>query len=153
MLTESEFEMTKSYAVCAGCVVYRFINDVCEILLVKQKQTRVAWGFPKGHVEPGEDWNIAAARETFEETGVECIPEHMLTTTYCATPTEYKRIYTFLAQAFGSTTPDPITLDEVIDVAWWPIMNLPDIHEYQLSVIIDAVETLIDMFDIDMYEE
>jgi 8-oxo-dGTP pyrophosphatase MutT (NUDIX family) len=141
-------ELTRSYAVCAGCIVYRFVDDVCEVLLVKQKQARVAWGFPKGHVDPDEDWEEAAVRETLEETGVECTVEHMLTSTYCATPKEYKRIYTYLARAFGSTTPDPITVDEVYDVDWWPIDMLPDIHEYQLPVVIDAVEMLIDTFEL-----
>lgn len=138
-------ESTRGYAVVAGCIVYR-ITDVCEILLVKQKQARVAWGIPKGHVEPGESWEDAAVRETLEETGIDSEPEHMLVSTCCATPTEYKRLYTYLARVVGPTDPDPITADEVFDVRWWSIDALPDIHEYQLDVVLDGVQMLNEMF-------
>jgi 8-oxo-dGTP diphosphatase len=53
----------------AGCVVYRYDDTgALEILLIHDKYSR--WTLPKGHLEPGESEQDAAAREVLEETGV-----------------------------------------------------------------------------------
>jgi predicted NUDIX family NTP pyrophosphohydrolase len=58
----------------AGICLYNATFD--KILLVKpggpyfvNSQTKPVWGFPKGHVEEGEDVALAALREFGEETG------------------------------------------------------------------------------------
>lgn len=50
-------------------------RDGC-VLLVRRRNPPDAglWGFPGGHVEPGETALQAAARELFEETGVTARP-------------------------------------------------------------------------------
>jgi len=50
----------------AGGVI---INTSGDIVLVRQVGTSL-WGFPKGHIEPGEDELEAAKREIHEETGI-----------------------------------------------------------------------------------
>ena len=50
----------------AGAVV--FSADRTRVLLVKREDFRI-WTLPGGGVEPGESWEGAAIRETFEETG------------------------------------------------------------------------------------
>ncbi|WP_375687639.1 NUDIX hydrolase [Pseudooceanicola sp. LIPI14-2-Ac024] len=52
------------------------------VLLVRRRNPPDAglWGYPGGHVEPGETVAEAAARELHEETGVSATPRGTLTT-------------------------------------------------------------------------
>jgi 8-oxo-dGTP pyrophosphatase MutT (NUDIX family) len=52
----------------AGGVVYRRTGGGFVVLLIKDSYKN--WGFPKGHVEEGEDAAAAALREISEETGL-----------------------------------------------------------------------------------
>ena len=56
-----------------GVVVYR-AADACRYLLIRDSYEN--WGFPKGHVEPGETIESAAQREVAEETGLRDIIVH-----------------------------------------------------------------------------
>ena len=60
----------------AGILLYRFRNEIPELLLVHpggpfwaKKDTGV-WSIPKGEIEENEDPFAAAKRETSEETGI-----------------------------------------------------------------------------------
>src|SRR5262245_12583329 len=60
-------------AVSAGCLVMRRGAEGIEVLLVHARGAsfrRPLFGIPKGLVEPGEDLQTAAQRETLEETGL-----------------------------------------------------------------------------------
>lgn len=62
--------------VSAGCLVVRQGTGGPEVLLVHARGatfTRPLFGIPKGLVEPGEDLETAARRETEEETGLRVI--------------------------------------------------------------------------------
>jgi 8-oxo-dGTP pyrophosphatase MutT (NUDIX family) len=61
MLMEKEFAY--------GAVIYRREKDRLLFLLIYSGRNRV-WGFPKGHIEAGEDEKTAALREIEEETGL-----------------------------------------------------------------------------------
>jgi 8-oxo-dGTP pyrophosphatase MutT (NUDIX family) len=52
----------------AGGVVVRRTDDGVRVLLIRDSYGK--WGFPKGHLENGEAADVAAARETAEETGL-----------------------------------------------------------------------------------
>ncbi len=53
----------------AGGVIYRRTRDAgLQVLLIRDSYGN--WGFPKGHVEAGEDAADAALRECREETGL-----------------------------------------------------------------------------------
>lgn len=53
----------------AGGVVYRMQDGRPLYLLIRDSYKN--WGFPKGHIEKGEQPVAAAAREVTEETGLE----------------------------------------------------------------------------------
>lgn len=63
------------YEKSCGAVIYRINDKEKEYLLVKNKKGNAKghWGFPKGHVEPGENEYQTAAREIFEETGLSVV--------------------------------------------------------------------------------
>lgn len=52
----------------AGGIVVR--RSGAEVLVLLIRDSYGKWGFPKGHVEEGEAADVAAARETAEETGL-----------------------------------------------------------------------------------
>jgi 8-oxo-dGTP pyrophosphatase MutT (NUDIX family) len=52
----------------AGGIVYRMDEGRPLFLLIRDSYGN--WGFPKGHVEPGERADVAALREVKEETGL-----------------------------------------------------------------------------------
>ena len=68
--------------VSAGGVVYRLGDGGTEICLAARRTRRgdLAWGLPKGNVEPEETPEAAAVREVLEETGLEAEIEHDLGT-------------------------------------------------------------------------
>jgi len=54
----------------AGAVGFRIEDDSVRLLLVRSKKDPRLWGFPKGHIDPGERPAETALRETAEEAGV-----------------------------------------------------------------------------------
>lgn len=56
----------------AGFVVVRSTKPGASFLLLRNSLRR-EWGFPKGHLEPGEDTYAGALRELHEETGIDRI--------------------------------------------------------------------------------
>ncbi|MBQ6018744.1 MAG: NUDIX domain-containing protein [Clostridia bacterium] len=53
-----------------GAVVFRKIDGQTKFLLIKNCRSS-NWGFPKGHMERGEDQLATAKREVLEETGLD----------------------------------------------------------------------------------
>ncbi len=56
------------YEKSAGAVVYTVLDDKIKYLLIKSQNGDI--GFPKGHVERGENEQAAALREIYEETSI-----------------------------------------------------------------------------------
>ena len=53
----------------AGTLPWRVRDGHLEVALIHRPRYR-DWSWPKGKLDPGEDWPVAAARETQEETGL-----------------------------------------------------------------------------------
>ena len=60
------------YEKSAGAVVYTVSEDKIKYLLIKSQNGDI--GFPKGHVEQGENEEAAALREIYEETSIKAEP-------------------------------------------------------------------------------
>ena len=56
------------YEKSAGAVVYTVSDDKIKYLLIKSQNGDI--GFPKGHIEQGENEEAAAVREIYEETSI-----------------------------------------------------------------------------------
>ncbi|MGH2635384.1 MAG: NUDIX hydrolase [Actinomycetota bacterium] len=111
--------------VSAGGVVYRTGDDGIEICLAARRTRRgdLAWGLPKGLVEPDEAPEEAAVREVLEETGLEAQIEDDLGTIRYFYVWEgvrvRKQVRFFLMRATGG---DVATHDEEMeDVRWFAI--------------------------------
>ena len=55
-----------------GAVTFRETSEGTEALMIFH---RMGWGFPKGHIRPGETEEACAARETLEESGIRIRPD------------------------------------------------------------------------------
>lgn len=63
------------YEKSCGAVIFRNNTSEREFLLVLNKKNKEKghWGFPKGHKEGSENEYETAAREIYEETGIEVV--------------------------------------------------------------------------------
>jgi len=119
----------------AGGFVYRGSGDGCMVLLGgrrRPRQRRLAWGLPKGHVEPGETLAETAIREVREETGVEAAIERPLGdiryefTKRPGTDDAVrirKRVRYYLMRRIGGRLADRD--DELDAVRWVPLADAP----------------------------
>lgn len=81
------------------------------------------WGFPGGHVEPGETALAAAARELAEETGVTARPVEYLTNIDVLRRDATGRVtvhYLLAAVLCDHVDGEPVANDDVRDAAWFP---------------------------------
>lgn len=66
---KSGYELLCLYEKSCGAVIYRRKSGNLEFLLIKNRRGG-NWGFPKGHIERGENEFETALREVREETGL-----------------------------------------------------------------------------------
>ena len=135
--------------ISAGCVVYRTTGGTTEVALI-QPRDRTAWALPKGLIERGEAPEIAAQRETREETGLSGIIvakidtiKYSYTAKWEEPPTRIFKIVTFYLLRY--TEGDPSQHDREVDRAeWFPIEKAISTASYtQEKAIIRKAKELI----------
>lgn len=102
------------------------INDN-KVLVIQQKQG--FWGFPKGHMEQGENEIETAIRETKEETNLDVIIEDK--TRFCLTyfiedKNIHKEVVYFVAKVDGKVDIKP-QIEEINGIVWIDIAKVEDI--------------------------
>ena len=113
--------------VSAGGVVYRRVGDAIEVALAARRTRRgeLAWGLPKGEIEPDETAEQAAVREVREEAGLEAETEASLGDIRYFYVWEGVRIRKAVRFFLMRATGGDVSLHdhEMEDVRWFP---LPD---------------------------
>jgi 8-oxo-dGTP pyrophosphatase MutT (NUDIX family) len=124
--------------------------DGYEICLVSDAKY---WGFPKGHVEPGETPEAAALREASEETGIALqwlvIRAPLPATEYVYRrqnhgPLVFKRVHHFIIEAPADVelNPDPA---EIAEAAWLGFDEARARLSFKSSVeILDAARSVLE---------
>ena len=112
-------ELMPSAIPAAGTIPWRLRDGRLEVTLVHRPRYG-DWSWPKGKVDPGEEWPVAAVRETREETGLTAhlgipLPDATYTVmSRTGTPDE-KRVRYWAATVTGSAAR---LAHEVDEVAW-----------------------------------
>ncbi len=124
-----------------------------EVLLVRPRKAQDVWGYPKGHTEEGENDLDTAARETFEETGVDVyVLPQLLGSADVNVGNENKTVHIFLAypvvgmRDLAKTEPNPADGENYM-VKWWPVSALPECHKYQRPMFDALRSAVVDAFE------
>jgi len=133
--------------VSAGGVVFRRQPEV-EVALASRRTKRgaIAWGLPKGLVDPGEEPEAAAVREVREETGLEArieLPLGDINYWYVWEEQRVKKRVTFyLMEATGGDL--SLHDHEMEEVRWFPIKEVARAASYksERDMVRKAVEAL-----------
>lgn len=84
------------------------------------------WSIPGGHLEFGETWQEAAAREVMEETGMKVTNIRLLTVTNDVMTSDNKHYITIWMQADWAANEPAITEpDKFVDQTWSDFQHLP----------------------------
>lgn len=114
---EGSYELNCLYESSCGAIVYRIINGEVRFLLIKNKRS-LNWGFPKGHMERGENEKETAYREVLEEAGIRIrfMPDFRFKSEYSIQGRIEKKVIIFLATTDDTTT--TIQREEIEEYLW-----------------------------------
>ncbi|MYV39259.1 NUDIX domain-containing protein [Streptomyces sp. SID1328] len=125
-------------------------DDEGRVLLGRRTDTR-KWSVVGGIPEPGEQPAACAVREVFEETAVHCVPERVVLVQALQPITygngdecQYMDI-TFRCRAVGGEA--RVNDDESLDVGWFAVDALPELNEFSLFRIKQALSETPTWFD------
>jgi len=117
-------------------------DDEGRVLLGRRSDTR-RWSVIGGIPEPGEQPADCAVREVHEETAVHCVPERVVLVQALQPVTydngdvcQYMDI-TFRCKAVGGEA--RVNDDESLEVGWFAVDALPDLHDFALFRIKQAL--------------
>lgn len=108
-----------------------------EVLLVRRRNPPDAglWGYPGGHVEPGETVYQAAERELYEETGVRAAAGPLLEVVEVKAEGFH---FDLIAVACDYLSGTPRAADDVSEAAWVPVAEVLG-HGRPMSADVDEV--------------
>jgi 8-oxo-dGTP pyrophosphatase MutT (NUDIX family) len=119
-------------------------DDEGRVLLGRRADTG-RWSIIGGICEPGEQPALTAVREVFEETAVRCVPERIVLV-QALEPFEYPNgdqcqfmDITVRCRAVGGGEAR-VNDDESLDVAWFPLDGLPELEDFALTRIKQALD-------------
>ncbi|GAA3785470.1 NUDIX domain-containing protein [Streptomyces phyllanthi] len=117
-------------------------DDEGRVLLNRRSDTG-RWAVIGGIPEPGEQPAVCAVREVFEETGVRCVAERVVLV-QTGDPVRYDNgdvcqymDTTFRCRAVGGEA--RVNDDESLEVGWFDVDALPELHEFGLFRIKQAM--------------
>ncbi|CQR65539.1 NUDIX hydrolase [Streptomyces leeuwenhoekii] len=117
-------------------------DDRGRVLLNRRSDTR-RWSVIGGIPEPGEQPAACAVREVYEETAIRCAVERVVLVQALSPVTydngdvcQYMDI-TFRCRALGGEA--RVNDDESLEVGWFAVDALPDLHEFALFRIKQAM--------------
>ncbi len=114
---DGTYDISCLYESSCGAIVYRIINGETRFLLIKNKRS-ANWGFPKGHMERGENEKETAYREVLEEAGIHIrfLPDFRFRSEYSIQGRIEKQVVIFLATTDDTTT--IIQKEEIEEYLW-----------------------------------
>lgn len=128
----------------AGTVPWRRRRGVLEVAMVHRPKYD-DWSWAKGKLDPGEDWPVAAVRETQEETGLEVrlglpLPPTAYTVLDRMGQPAGKEVRYWAAEVVGG---DGALENEIDEVIWLDVVNAHDKLDYardrdQLRAVVRA---------------
>lgn len=112
------FTLECLYESSCGAVVFRMENNEYRFLLIRNKRS-AHWGFPKGHIEPGENQEQTAVREVMEETGIriKILPDFKKSSEYTIQGKIEKSVIIFLAQT--DDVDYKLQVEEIEECGWF----------------------------------
>lgn len=112
------FTLECLYESSCGAVVFRNDENEKKFLLIRNKRS-AHWGFPKGHIEPGETNEETAIREVFEETGIKIrvLPNFKKSSEYTIQGRIEKAVSIFLAET--DDIEYTIQAEEIEECGWF----------------------------------
>ncbi|MDW8806753.1 NUDIX domain-containing protein [Streptomyces scabiei] len=125
-------------------------DDEGRVLLGRRSDTG-RWALIGGIPEPGEQPAACAVREVHEETAVRCVAERIVLV-QALDPVRYDNgdvcqymDTTFYCRAVGGEA--RVNDDESLDVGWFSLDALPDLNEFALFRIKQAMSGTVTWFD------
>ena len=126
------------------------LDDDGRVLLGRRSDTR-KWAVIGGIPDPGEQPAACAVREVYEETAVRCVVERVVLVqalepvTYANGDTCQYMDITFQCRAVGGEA--RVNDDESLEVGWFPMDALPELNEFGLLRIKQALSDEPTWFD------
>ena len=106
------------YESSCGAVVFRCEGEKKKFLLIRNRRS-AHWGFPKGHIEPGESNEQTAIREVLEETGINIriLPDFKKCSEYTIQGRIEKSVAIFLART--DDVEYTVQAEEIEECGWF----------------------------------
>ena len=137
-------------AVTVDAVLFDLYNDdkIPMVLLIKRKNEpfKGMWAIPGGFLEIDEELEVGAARELYEETGVEIPPSELQQIVTVGRRNRDPRdriisvVYTTVVDRYEHTV---CAGDDAEDARWFQVTELPELAADHLEIVRKALGSII----------